>query len=66
MVNMTLAVPQELHKIMKKHAEIRWSEVARQAIAKKASEIEKSEPWRKYALKHALEDWDAADELFEL
>jgi len=31
-VNVTLAVPEELHKIMKKHPEIRWSEVARQAM----------------------------------
>jgi hypothetical protein len=32
MVNITLAVPQELHEIMKKHPEIKWSEVARQAM----------------------------------
>ena len=32
MVNVTLAVPEELHDIMKRHPEIRWSEVARQAM----------------------------------
>ena len=32
MVNVTLAVPEELHDIMKRHPEIKWSEVARQAM----------------------------------
>ncbi len=32
MVNVTLAVPEDLHRIMKSHPEIKWSEVARQAI----------------------------------
>lgn len=32
MVNITLAVPQELKKEMDNHPELNWSEVARQAI----------------------------------
>ena len=40
MTNMTLAVPQELHKIMRKHVEIKWSEVARQALWDKARKLE--------------------------
>jgi len=32
MTNVTLSVPPELAKKMKKHPEVRWSEVARQAI----------------------------------
>ncbi|HVP23412.1 MAG TPA: hypothetical protein VMS77_05820 [Conexivisphaerales archaeon] len=31
-MNVTLAVPEDLHRIMKSHPEIKWSEVARQAI----------------------------------
>jgi len=63
-VNMTLAVPERLHRIMKKHSEIKWTEVARKAIEKKARALEaEKDEWRKYALKHALEDWDEADEL---
>ena len=27
MTNMTLAVPEDLHMIMKKHKEIKWSEI---------------------------------------
>lgn len=66
MVNMTFAVPEQIHKLMKKHKEIKWSEVARKAILQKTRELEcKTDAWREYALKHALEDWDAADELFE-
>ena len=40
MTNMTLAVPKELHGIMRKHKEIRWSEVARQAMLEKARKLE--------------------------
>ena len=40
MTNMTLAVPQELHTIMRKHKEIRWSEVAREALWNQAKKLE--------------------------
>ncbi|MCL4365600.1 hypothetical protein M1590_04750 [Candidatus Marsarchaeota archaeon] len=39
MTNMTLAVPDELMTVMKKHKEIKWSEVAREALAEKADEL---------------------------
>ncbi|MBD3261768.1 MAG: hypothetical protein GF334_08920 [Candidatus Altiarchaeales archaeon] len=35
MANITLSVPESVHKDMKKFSEIRWSEVARQAIIQK-------------------------------
>lgn len=44
MVNMTLALPDNLHSTMKKHPEIKWSEVARQALwneARKREIVEK-------------------------
>jgi len=41
MANMTLAIPDELHAIMKEHADIRWSEVARQAFIARLSNDEK-------------------------
>ena len=40
MVNMTLAIPEELKEMMDKHAEINWSEVARQAFIEKTSQLE--------------------------
>ena len=40
MTNMTLAVPEDLHKTMQKHREIKWSEVARQAMWEKARKLE--------------------------
>jgi len=40
MTNMTLAIPEELHDLMKKHSEIKWSEVARSAIWDKATKLE--------------------------
>lgn len=40
MVNMTLAVPQDLQQIMRKHTEVRWSEVARKAMQEHAKKLE--------------------------
>ncbi len=40
MTNMTLAVPEDLHEIMKKHNEIKWSEIARQALWDHARKLE--------------------------
>ncbi|HEX9341310.1 MAG TPA: hypothetical protein VF992_09135 [Thermoplasmata archaeon] len=39
MANLTLSVPDDLYEEMKKHPEIRWSEVARQALAKKLEDL---------------------------
>jgi hypothetical protein len=40
MTNMTLALPSELHAIMKQHKEIKWSEVARDALWEQARRLE--------------------------
>jgi len=40
MPNVTLAVPDELHKIMKKHPEIKWTEIARNAMRQYATRLE--------------------------
>jgi len=40
MPNVTLAIPKELHTKMKKHSEIRWSEVVRKSISNKISDLE--------------------------
>ena len=40
MTNMTLAIPEELHTIMRKHRETKWSEVARQALWERAKRLE--------------------------
>ncbi len=37
---MTLSIPEELMKIMRKHTQIKWSEVARRAIWDEAKKIE--------------------------
>ena len=58
MTNMTLAVPEDLKKIMEKHKEVKWSEVARSAIwehAKKLEIIEKLVSKSKLTEKDALE-----------
>ena len=40
MANMTLAIPDELHKKIKQMSEIRWSEVARRAIEERINDLE--------------------------
>jgi len=40
MVNMTLAVPEELNHVMKVHSEIKWSEIARRALWQHARKLE--------------------------
>lgn len=40
MTNMTIALPEDLYKVMKKHKHIKWSEVARQAIKNQAQKLE--------------------------
>jgi len=37
---MTLAIPEDLHKIIKKHREIKWSEIARKAMWDQARKLE--------------------------
>lgn len=37
---MTLAIPAELHKLIRKHDEIKWSEVARKAMWEHAKRLE--------------------------
>lgn len=43
MPNITLSVPEELHKKMKKHSDIRWSEVVRRTIAQRVEDLERVE-----------------------
>jgi hypothetical protein len=40
MPNITLSLSSELHKFVKKHNEINWSEIARRAISTQAKKIQ--------------------------
>lgn len=40
MTNVTLAIPEDLHTRMKRHSEIRWSEVIRKIISDKVDDLE--------------------------
>jgi len=39
-VNVTFAVPEELHEVMRRHPEIKWSEIARKAMWEYARKLE--------------------------
>ena len=41
MVNMTIAIPDDLHDKMRRHAEIKWSEIARRAIREYVEKLER-------------------------
>lgn len=58
MVNMTLALPEELHTIMRQHSEIKWSEVARQALWTQAKKLELME---KLVAKSKFSEKDVAE-----
>ena len=58
MTNMTLAVSEDLHSIMRKHKEVKWSEVARHALWQHAKKIELLD---KLLSKSKLTEEDALD-----
>ena len=58
MTNMTLAVPEDLKRIMDKHKEVKWSEVARQALWDHAKKLELMD---KLVFKSKLTDKEASE-----
>ena len=40
MPNVTLSIPEALHEKMKRHSEIRWSEVVRKTISERIEDLE--------------------------
>jgi len=58
MPNITLSIPEEIFKKMKKHTQIRWSEVARRAIIE---EVERLIVMEKIASKSKLTMKDVAE-----
>lgn len=61
MSNITLALPDGLRKRMRKHTEIRWSEVARQAIEEKLRRLETLEEVERIAQKSKLTKRDVEE-----
>ena len=58
MGNITLSIPEEVHRQMKRFSEVRWSEVARQAIVSKIETLMLAE---KLAKKSRLTEEDVLD-----
>lgn len=63
-VNVTLAIPEEIYKTMKKHPEIKWTEVMRKAAVDFAQKLEQDE-FKKYGYHKSQANWVDANELFE-
>ena len=64
MPNLTLAIPEQLHKTIKEHKEVNWSEIARRAMQEHIRTVELIE---KIAVKSKLkeEDIDEIDHLIK-
>jgi hypothetical protein len=63
---MTIAIAKEVHEVIKKHPEIKWSQVARTAIEEKAALLKKeADPWKLYAYKRWAEEGEDAEKLFK-
>ena len=58
MANITLSIPNEIHKQMKHFSEVKWSEIARKAIIEKLELLQLAE---KLALKSKLTKEDVSD-----
>lgn len=56
MTNMTLSLPEELHREMRSHPEVRWAEVARRAIQR---ELERLHTYDRLLAGSALTEKDA-------
>ncbi|MFH1649659.1 MAG: hypothetical protein ABIA93_03860 [Candidatus Woesearchaeota archaeon] len=61
MANMTLSIPEELHEIMRKHKEIHWGNVAREAMWNQAQKLKELEWMDKVLSKSKLTEKDAIE-----
>jgi hypothetical protein len=57
-------MPEEYYLLMKKHSEIKWTEIMRSAVTIKLRELEDAK-FKKELLIKASENWDDAHELFK-
>jgi len=60
MANITLSIPDAIRAQMDQHTDIKWSEVAKNAIAAKVVELRKLSILRKYMDKEPIPDSDWA------
>lgn len=59
-MNLTLSVPAEVAKEMKHHPDVKWTEVARRALAEKAERMRKLDIMEKWLDKKPLSKEDEA------
>ncbi|MBI2529750.1 MAG: hypothetical protein HYW05_01230 [Candidatus Diapherotrites archaeon] len=64
-MNITLSVSGELETLVKSHRQIKWTEIAREAIRKEAKRMKKLEILQKYMERKPIteEEWDWMDEI---
>jgi hypothetical protein len=59
MANMTLSIPNEIHDKMKEFPEIKWSQIARNAILEKVEKMDKLQKIEEIVKKSKLTQKDA-------
>jgi len=62
--NITLAVPPELHRRMRAHPEIKWSEVVRRVLSRQIQDLERMDALAKRSILRTT-DIDALDHLIK-
>ncbi|MGI0149792.1 MAG: hypothetical protein ACREDF_09720 [Thermoplasmata archaeon] len=62
MPNITLAVPKDLHRKMRAHPEVKWSEVVRRVLAQRIRDLERMDAIARRSTL-TLEDVDELDHL---
>jgi hypothetical protein len=53
MVNMTLAIPKDMHEKMRLHSEVKWAEIARRAFAVKIKSLDEADKESKFLREYA-------------
>lgn len=61
MPNMTISVPDDLARLMEKSPELKWSEIARQGIARKLKQLELTKRMDKALSDNRLSDKELAE-----
>jgi Arc/MetJ-type ribon-helix-helix transcriptional regulator len=62
MPNITLSLPEDLHRKIKEHPEIRWSEVVRRVLSSRVRDLERMDQIARHS-RLALRDVDELDHL---
>lgn len=65
MPNITLAVPEDLHKKMKKHDEIKWSSIIRNVLKERIEDLERADMLASKSKLTEKDAWEISEKIKE-